>query len=89
MQGAASFLYNLQVQEASEWSLKLHNRPEFRDIASMIRFLMSNGKAAKRLNALANSLRVPLRPLCSGKEMQVFVKFCFVWVNKLTAEYPV
>ena len=27
---------------------------------------MSNGKAAKRLNALANSLRVSLRPLCSG-----------------------
>ena len=27
---------------------------------------MSNGKAAKRLNALANSFRVSLRPLCTG-----------------------
>lgn len=33
----------------------------------MIRYLlMSNGKATKRLNALANSFRVPLRQLCSG-----------------------
>ncbi|KAJ7392629.1 von Willebrand factor A domain-containing protein 8 [Desmophyllum pertusum] len=38
----------------------------------MIRFLlMSNGKAAKRLNALANSFRVPLRPLCSDGAVSI------------------
>lgn len=32
---------------------------------------MSNGKAAKRLNALANSLRVSLRPLCSDDNVSI------------------
>lgn len=39
----------------------------------MLRYLlMSNGKAAKRLNALANSFRVPLRQLCSGMNIPYF-----------------
>jgi len=32
---------------------------------------MSNGKATKRLNALANSFRVPLRQLCSGMNSNI------------------
>ncbi|XP_068732159.1 von Willebrand factor A domain-containing protein 8-like [Montipora capricornis] len=37
----------------------------------MVRFLMSNGKATKRLGVLLNSLRIPLRPLCSDGSVSI------------------
>ena len=41
----------------------------------MLRYLlMSNGKATKRLNALANSFKVPLRQLCSGMNSKLIHK---------------
>ena len=38
----------------------------FLKLTHMLRLLMSKGKAVKRLDALANCLRVPLRPVSSG-----------------------